>query len=235
MLADFGDDRTARRVTDRHDHARPDATTIGWSTRTSPSATNGCQCSTTCRSIACCAASGCPGDEWSHRSQIDVLPQELGRRREPERRRLDVGRDVVKAGVAQELRQGVGVVHREHRSDESAQVGVDVLDDGLFHELERRLDGTRCVDDHPAAGGEYAVHLGQRCRSVFHEHQTHLTQDDVRGIVGPRQCHRVAHVPVDVGTCRHRRSTSLRRSCRARRRCPSPNQSVRPVPPRGGR
>ena len=34
------------------------------------------------------------------------------------------------------------------------------------------------------SGHDDAAHLGQRGGSVLHEHQSHLTQDDVVGIVG---------------------------------------------------
>ena len=40
-----------------------------------------------------------------------------------------------------------------------ASVGTDVVDDGLLHELEGRLDRPGRGHDHPAAVGQHAVHL----------------------------------------------------------------------------
>jgi transketolase len=51
-------------------------------------------------------------------------------------------------------------VHGEHGADEPAELGADVLDDRLFHERERRLDGAGGVDDEAAALDEDSPHLG---------------------------------------------------------------------------
>jgi hypothetical protein len=57
----------------------------------------------------------------------------------------------------------------------------------LFHVLEHRLDLPGRVDDDTAAGQGDAAHLGKSGPSVLHEHQSHLTQDDVVGVVGERE------------------------------------------------
>ncbi len=131
--------------------------------------------------------------------------QELRRCGEPQRRLLDGGGHVPQAGAPQGGGQDVRVVYGEHGAHEPAEVGADVLDEGAFEDLEWRLDRARCADCHPATGDERAAHLGDGRRSVGHEHEAHLAEHGVVGVVGERQGGRVPDVPVDGGLGRCRR------------------------------
>ncbi|MGH9245946.1 MAG: hypothetical protein ACRD29_16845 [Acidimicrobiales bacterium] len=62
-------------------------------------------------------------------------------------------------------------MHREDRAHEGTELWADVLDDRLLHRLKRRLDAARGVDDHPPAGDEHPVQLGEGAGPVLHEHE----------------------------------------------------------------
>ena len=106
-------------------------------------------------------------------------------------------RDLAESRVAEERGDRVGVVHREHRAHEAAEVGADVLDDRLLHELERGLDAPGVLTTTPPPGTSTRRISATAAGSVLHEHQSHLAQDDVVGVVGERERAGVAHVPVD--------------------------------------
>ncbi len=146
------------------------------------------------------------GHDRAHWREVDVLPEELGGRRQIERRARHRRGHRLEPRAFEERRHGVRVVHREHGAHEAAKLRIDVFDDRLLHHFERGLNRAGRVQHDASCRRDYATHLGDSGGAVLDEHQTHLAQDDVERLVGERQRGGVADVPVDMragGRLRH--------------------------------
>ena len=64
---------------------------------------------------------------------------------------------------------------------------MDVLDDGLLHDLEEGLDAPRRVDHDPATRDEHPMQFREDTWPVLHEHQTHLAECHVVDLIGKRK------------------------------------------------
>ena len=60
-----------------------------------------------------------------------------------------------------------------------------------------RLDAARRVDHESPGRRQHSTHLANCLAAILHEHQSHLAEDDVVGIVAVHERARVAHAPID--------------------------------------
>ena len=71
-----------------------------------------------------------------HGGGVNVLPEEIGRRREPQRLRRGLDCHVMEPGLSQQPVEHPRVVERADGTHEVAKVGSDVLGQGLRQDLE---------------------------------------------------------------------------------------------------
>ena len=123
------------------------------------------------------------GDERAHRCQVDVLPEERRGRREAERR----GRPVAETSSSPASRSSVASASGScmENTARTNPPRSGLMCSTIACSMSSNAGWMRpgVLTTTRPGRRQHAAHLGQGCRSVLHEHQSHLAQDDVVGVV----------------------------------------------------